>query len=268
MSKNINKILKSKHSELKLDDSKTNGLITKIWGPHFWETLHIISFGYPLEPTDEHKKNYKDFYVAVRNVLPCKYCRESYTKFVLEDADTKLLDSDLKSRDTLTRWVYKLHNRVNTKIGMDYKVTYDDIIEKYESMRAICVPKAKSCSMPLDLKARSYHMAEIKHAPVIKEEYFDIIKIYAKIRKIEFQDSIKKLNGLGRNDEYWLVRDKYCWGLINKMRKNGVPSVEQEGKYKNLPTIMELKLMKMMSTTICCEEINKICENIKNLFLK
>jgi hypothetical protein len=27
---------------------------------------------------------------------------------------------------------------------MDYKVTYDDIIQKYESMRAICVPKAKS----------------------------------------------------------------------------------------------------------------------------
>lgn len=267
MSENTN-INQSKHSDLKLDDSKTNGLITKIWGPYFWETLHIISFGYPLEPTDEHKKNYREFYVSVRNVLPCKYCRESFTKFVLEDLDTKLLDEDLKSRESLSRWVYKLHNRVNKKIGMDYNVTYDDIIQKYESMRAICVPKAKSCSMPLDLKAKSYHMAEIKHAPVMKEDYFDTIKIYAKIRGIKFQDSIKKLNKLRRNEEYWLLRDKYCWGIINKMRKYGIPSVELDGPFKKLPTIMELKLMKMMSTTICCEEIKKICDNIKELFLK
>ena len=41
--------------KIKLDDSKTNGLITKIWGPHFWETLHCVSFGYPLEPTEEQK---------------------------------------------------------------------------------------------------------------------------------------------------------------------------------------------------------------------
>lgn len=88
------------------------------------------------------------------------------------------------------------------------------------------------------------------------------------MRGIEFDDSIKNLNQLKRNEEFWLLRDKYCWGIINKMRKNGIPSVELEGEYKNLPTMMELKLMKMMSTNICCEEINKICENIDKMFNK
>ena len=113
-----------------LDSSKTNGLITKIWGPHFWEVLHFVSFGYPLEPTDQHKKDYKDFYVAVKNVLPCKYCRESYSKFILEEDRTRLTDNDLTNRDSLTRWVYKLHERVNEKIGIHYKTTYEDVFNK------------------------------------------------------------------------------------------------------------------------------------------
>lgn len=250
-----------------LDDSKTNGLITKIWGPHFWETLHSVSFGYPLEPTEQHKKDYRDFYIAVKNVLPCKYCRESYSIYLLEEEGTKITDSDLVNRDSLTRYVFKLHERVNKKIGMSYDVTYNEVYKKYESMRAICVSKAKSCSMPLHLKANSYQMAEIKHAPVMNIEFFDIIKPYAKLKGVEFTDNIKKLKEMERNNEYWLLRDKYCVGLINKMRKEGIPSVEPEGPHKNLPTLMELKLMQMLCTNICCDELRKICDNIKKLNL-
>jgi hypothetical protein len=245
-----------------LDKSKTNGLLTKIWGPHFWETLHCVSFGYPLEPSIEDKRDYKNFFISVKNVLPCRYCRESYAVFVLSEKDTKLTEINLKNRDNLTRWVYKLHCRVNKKLGMDYNISYDDIVKRYESYRAICVPKAKSCNMPLDLKANSYSMAEIRQAPVMEIRFFDIIKKYAKKRGIEFSDTIKNLLKLKRDDETWLQRDKYCWILINKMRKKGIPSVESDGIYKNLPSIYELKLMSMLSTNICCEELNIICNNI------
>ena len=33
-----------------------------IWGPHFWYILHIISFDYPLRPTEYDKRVYHDFY--------------------------------------------------------------------------------------------------------------------------------------------------------------------------------------------------------------
>jgi hypothetical protein len=248
-----------------MTNNKANGLITKIWGPHFWETLHCVSFGYPLEPTEQNKKDYMDFYISVKNVLPCKYCRDSYEKFILSEDETKITDRDLKNRDSLTKWVYKLHCRVNRKIGMDYNISFDDIEKKYESYRAVCVPKAKSCNMPLNLKANSYINAELKHAPVMKIKFFDCIKKYAKLRGIDFSDEIKQILNLKRDSDIWKERDKYCWLLINKMRKKGLSSVEQTGNFKNLPTIYELKLMKMLSTNICCDELNTICKNINKL---
>ena len=33
---------------MSLDDNINNGLITKIWGPVVWESLHCIAFGYPI----------------------------------------------------------------------------------------------------------------------------------------------------------------------------------------------------------------------------
>jgi hypothetical protein len=263
---NKQKNIMNKKDEVKLDDSKTNGLITKIWGPHFWETLHCVSFGYPLEPTEQNKKDYKEFFVSVRNVLPCKYCRESYSSFILTENRTKLTYEDLENRESLTKYVYKLHQRVNEKLGMFYDVKYDDIVKRYESYRAICVAKAKSCNMPLNLKARSYQHAEVKHAVVMDVEFFDRMKKYAELRGVIFDDGIKKLKTItDRNDERWLFRDKFCWKLINKMRKEGLPSVELEGEYKNLPTINELKLIQMLCTNICCQELNIICNNIDHL---
>jgi hypothetical protein len=61
------------------------------------------------------------------------------------------------------------------------------------------------------------------------------------------------------------MRDEYCWKLINKMRKKAMSSVELEGEYKNLPTVNELKLIQMLCTNICCEELSIICDNIDKL---
>ena len=205
------------NKEIKLDNSKTNGLLTKVWGPHFWETLHCVSFGYPLEPSVEDKKDYYDFFISVKNILPCRYCRESYAVFILSEKETKLTDDDLQNRENLTRWVYKLHCRVNKKLGMEYNVSYDDIVKRYESYRAVCTPKTKSCNMPLNLKAYSYNIAEMRQAPVMRIDFFDCIKKYAKLRGVEFSDSIKNILKLKRDDESWIQRDKYCWIVINKI---------------------------------------------------
>ena len=252
----------------KLDESKTNGLITKIWGPHFWETLHVVSFGYPLEPTEQNKLEYAKFYIAIKNVLPCRYCRESYTNFILHEGRTKLTTDDLKNRETLTKWVYKLHNRVNEKLGVTYGISYEDMCQKYESYRAKCVPSQKSCNMPLHLKANSFRMGELKHSTIIDPKYYHAFKEYAKLRGIHFDDGILDLLKQPRNSELWEKRDKLCWSIIKKMRLDGIPSVEKEGEFKNLPTQYELKLIKMMSTNICCDELEEILkilgDKIKN----
>ena len=34
-------------------------MLTSVWGPSLWHTLHTISFNYPVKPTKQQKKHYK-----------------------------------------------------------------------------------------------------------------------------------------------------------------------------------------------------------------
>lgn len=247
-----------------LDESKSNGLITKIWGPVFWETLHCVSAGYPLEPTDNDKINYKNFYISVKNILPCKYCRDSYEQFITIEKETLIDDSVFESRHNLMFWIYKLHERVNLKLGMTYNVTFEEVKDRLESFRAKCIKGKKTCAMPLNLKANSFGKADQKNAPVIDVKFYKSFKIYAQKRGIEFNDEILKLLRFKHTDNVWVKRDEYCVKLIKKMRLKGIPSVEPEGENKNLPTIEELKLIKMLSSNICCEELEQIEKILKD----
>ena len=44
--------------------------------------------------------------------LPCKYCRKSFKKFLKELP----IDNHLDSRDSLTYWLYLIHDKVNKKL--------------------------------------------------------------------------------------------------------------------------------------------------------
>ncbi len=120
-----------------MSSNKNNGLITKLWGPSAWEYLHSVSFGYPLEPTDEQKNNYRNFFINVGNTLPCKFCRNSYNDFIVSN-DTKINDNDLKNRENLTRWLYRMHEKVNNKLNITYNTTYEQLVNRYESYRSKC----------------------------------------------------------------------------------------------------------------------------------
>jgi hypothetical protein len=116
--------------------------------------------------------------------------------------------------------------------------------------------------MPLNLKADSFKKSKIQHAPVINKERYIGFKKYAKIRGIDFDDRILLLLNLNRNHKAWLLRDEKCRKIINNMRIKGISNIEKEGKYKNLPTIEELKLIKLLCSDICCEELDIMIENI------
>jgi hypothetical protein len=250
-----------------MTDNKNNGLITKIWGPCAWEFFHSVTFGYPLAPTKEEKQQYKNFFISTGFVLPCKYCRDSYTEFINSDPDATLKDDDLENRETLTKWAFRLHERVNKKIGLTYNLTYDDICEKFESYRAKCMPNEKGCNMPLDLKANSFQKSKIQHAPVITIERFYKFKKYAELRGVIFDDRIVNILNLKRNNKTWLLRDKKCRQIINKMRLKGIHPVEKDGIYKNLPTVQQLNLIKLLCSDICCEELDIIINKLKEINL-
>jgi hypothetical protein len=130
-----------------------DGMLTTVWGPSLWHVLHTMSFNYPIEPTQEQRRHYRDFMLNLVNVLPCKYCRENLKKNFKQQP---LRASDMKSRQTFSLYVYNLHELVNKMLKKKSGLTYEDVRERYEHFRARCTlddPKvkmeAKGCTEPL-----------------------------------------------------------------------------------------------------------------------
>jgi hypothetical protein len=119
----------------KKDYYSGDGMLTAVWGPSMWHFLHIMSFNYPVKPTLEDKKNYKEFVLSLRHVLPCKYCRQNLTNNL---KSSPLTMAEMKDRDSFSRYIYKLHETVNKMLGKKSGLSYCDVRERYEHFRSRC----------------------------------------------------------------------------------------------------------------------------------
>lgn len=117
------------------DYSAGDGFLTSTWGPPMWHYLHTMSFNYPVNPTDEDKKHYRDFVLNLQYVLPCKYCRINL-KTNLKQIPLNM--EVMKSRDTFSRYIYNLHELVNKMLNKKSNLSYCDIRERYEHFRSRC----------------------------------------------------------------------------------------------------------------------------------
>jgi hypothetical protein len=151
---------KTKRIFKKKDYNSGDGMLTTIWGPSMWHYLHTMSFNYPVKPTNEDKHNYREFILNLRNVLPCKYCRQNLTNN-LKAHPLKMCY--MKDRDSFSRYIYKLHETVNKMLGKKSGLSYCDVRERYEHFRSRCTDekpklfrinktkkkKEKGCTEPL-----------------------------------------------------------------------------------------------------------------------
>lgn len=128
------------------DDYNSNdGMLTTIWGPALWHTLHTMSFNYPVKPTVDDKKHYREFIESLRHVLPCGACRKN---LVSNLEKVPLTAYALSNRTTFSRWLYKLHEQVNTMLGKKSGLSYADIQARYENFRARCALKGMDKKPP------------------------------------------------------------------------------------------------------------------------
>lgn len=95
------------------------------WGPHMWYTIHFIALGYPIDASSIDKKNYKNFYINLPNIIPCDEC----AKHLVNNLNNFSIDNYLESRDKLFEWTVILHNQVNKMLGK--KEWNLDIAKKY-----------------------------------------------------------------------------------------------------------------------------------------
>ena len=119
----------------KKDFLSGDGMVTKIWGPIFWTAIHTVSFNYPVNPTDEDNKHYRDFIINLQHVLPCKYCRMNLANNLKKKP---LQMCHMASRDTFSRYMYELHETINKMLHKKSNLTYCDVRERYENFRSRC----------------------------------------------------------------------------------------------------------------------------------
>ena len=117
------------------DYMSSDGMLTSVWGPSMWHYLHIMSFNYPVNPTPEQKKHYREFILNLQHTLPCKYCRIN----LKNNFKVLPLTYDcMKSRDTFSRYIYKLHEVINKMLKKKSGLSYCDVRERYEHFRSRC----------------------------------------------------------------------------------------------------------------------------------
>lgn len=135
--------IKNNKTYRKKDFNSGDGMLVNVWGPPLWHYLHIMSFNYPVKPSIKDKKHYRKFILNLKNVLPCGYCRKNLKK------NFKMLplnNSALKNRETFSKWVFDLHELVNTMLGKKSGLKFCDVRERYEHFRSRCTQKNKTVS--------------------------------------------------------------------------------------------------------------------------
>lgn len=167
------------------------------WGKAMWIPLHAITFNYPISPTYNDRLKYKNYFYLTGDILPCKYCRESYNiykKYIP-------IDNFLDSREGVVYWLYVIHNLVNQKL---YKPMFPlcEVVVIYEKIRAKCGKVQKN---------------DVKYKSCAK-------KFYKNVDRNIIQKHI--LN----TQKYKPIMKKYINNLFNS---NENPNVESIQKYLN-----------------------------------
>ena len=146
-----------------------DGMLTSVWGPSMWHTLHTISFNYPVKPTNIDKKNYMNFFLSLKNILPCKYCRINYVKN-LKSVPLNL--SVMKNRLSLSKWLYLLHEEINRMLGKKSNLSYEDIKIRYEMFRSRCLSDKKKTKNKKNKKNKKLkNTKKVKESGCVKPLY-------------------------------------------------------------------------------------------------
>ena len=200
-----NKTRKLKRSKVytKDDFNSGDGMLTSVWGPALWHYMHTMSFNYPVRPTRQDKKYYRQFITNLQFVLPCKYCRMNLKNNL---KDVPLRESDMKNRDAFSHYVYRLHEHINKMLGKKSGLTFKSVREQYEHFRARCTidPEQKDQIIKLVKKQRQTRKREKGCTePLYGKKSKCIIKIVpqdTKCKTFEVHEKCKKRRTLKKRN--------------------------------------------------------------------
>ena len=95
------------------------------WGPVFWQSMHTLTFTYPNRPTWVQRRLYKRVLYGIAKTLPCAVCRDDFMRLL------RHAPPNMKSRQTFSMDLFKLHNKVNMKLSKPTQASYESIARQY-----------------------------------------------------------------------------------------------------------------------------------------
>ncbi|KAJ3055048.1 hypothetical protein HK102_011430, partial [Quaeritorhiza haematococci] len=108
------------------------------WGPAAWKLMFLVAVNYP-ESIDEsnwehikHRERVHIFFENLQHILPCRYCRDLYARYLREIPP----DEHLKSRKSLVFWVYTIKQKVNQKLGKQQDLPFERLYDELLSTRS------------------------------------------------------------------------------------------------------------------------------------
>jgi len=197
------------------------------WGNKFWMTFYSIIAVYPHDPSEEVITNTMIFFETFRYLLPCASCRESYTKFTSEENTDIKNKENFKNRNNLTKMIFNLRKKVESKVGLEYCSTVAYLTFKMNNM--ICKDKDNNLSK-YEYNANNVH--ECAFIPErLENKAFDYIKknesFIKDYNRKNTKNMISKLKAFLQNPDIisnqyqlWIDRNIKCSNLINEIEKN------------------------------------------------
>jgi len=107
------------------------GMSPAVWGPIFWTTMHIVSLGYPAEPTEADKAGAIAFFNSLATTIPCPICKTHYKVFL----EKSPVEAVINSRHELIHWVFDLHNDVNEQLGKR-RISFQEYVQYMQALAA------------------------------------------------------------------------------------------------------------------------------------
>jgi len=121
------------------------GYSAELWGSEGWHFLHFICLNYPEQPTEEDKKEYKQFFESLPIVMPCPPCGYHFEQNMIKHPIR------IESNKDLFEWSVDMHNEVNAmndKPILSYEEAYNEI---WKNTKKRINPEAKLLGTKLKL---------------------------------------------------------------------------------------------------------------------
>jgi Erv1 / Alr family len=153
----------------------TESIPPHIWGPSAWELLHALSFC-PLVTVAKGKK----MFYALQTILPCPKCRISLGNHINETRFPK-------SKRLWPKWVYSLHNRVNSTNHVDPAriPTYMNVHKHWKKTYASCCNRLTDLNIWKFLFALSYTYTNV---PTVRDATLTFYECFMDILPTCFGD--------------------------------------------------------------------------------